>query len=94
MAKEEFFPLKELIDFKGNRYELAHACMKRVYSLLIENRAKNEFREEDEDGIFLNLPEEHARAYGSQKVKITSLSMHDVLKNKIKYYNDKGDENL
>ncbi|MCX8058889.1 MAG: hypothetical protein N3A58_05700 [Spirochaetes bacterium] len=90
MYKEEFFPLKEIIDFNGNRYELAHACFKRAYSIVIENRERRDFIEDDEDCVYIPTPDEYKELTKQKKIKITELALYDILKDKVKYYMDKG----
>ena len=91
MYKEEFFPLKEIIDFNGNRYELAHACFKRAYSIVLEYRDSKNYNEEQEDCVYIPTPDYLESKIKQKKVKIVELSLYEVLKGKINYRLDKGE---
>ena len=95
MKKEMIFPLKEIINFEGNRYSLAKACFKRVYSILIEKQKEEELKPvEKKDEITILNNYETITSKGSNieiEQKITGLAMFDILTGKIKYYNEKDE---
>lgn len=95
MKKDMVFPLKEIINFEGNRYELAKACFKRVYSLLIEKQKEEKLKissKKDDMPIlttYETLPSKGENIEIEQK--ITGLAMSDILTGKIKYYTEKDE---
>lgn len=70
------FPLYEIINYKGNRYELVRACSLRAYHLILK---KKEEQKEMEGNIGSSIKYK-------KDMKIQGIAMYDVLKNKIKFY--------
>jgi len=90
------FPLKEIIDYSGNRYALARACFKRVYSLLIEKQKEDELKPQtktdDYSGFYSQEEKVNIKVEPEFEDLLTKIAMSDVLLNKVKFYNEK-DEN-
>ncbi|HPC38726.1 MAG TPA: DNA-directed RNA polymerase subunit omega [Exilispira sp.] len=82
---KEKFPLYEIINYKGNRYELARACSLRAYHLILKKK-------EEQKGLESNITS--SNKYNSKKdLKIQAIAMAEVLKNKIKFYNADNEKN-
>lgn len=82
---KEKFPLYEIINYKGNRYELARACSLRAYHLILKKK-------EEQKGLESNIAS--SNKYNSKKdLKIQAIAMAEVLKNKIKFYNADNEKN-
>lgn len=82
---KEKFPLYEIINYKGNRYELARACSLRAYHLILKKK-------EEQKGLENNIAS--SNKYNSKKdLKIQAIAMAEILKNKIKFYNADNEKN-
>ena len=95
MKNNEEFPLAELINFEGNRYELTQACIKRAYSLLIKKKFEegDDFDFMKEEVPIVNVNDPLGRQIELEaETKIVSISMADVLNGKIKFYNVRREE--
>lgn len=95
MKKDMIFPLKEIINFEGNRYTLVKACFKRVYSILLEKQKEEELKpavQKDNMPILNNYEPLTSKGENAEiEQKITGLAMFDVLTGKVKYYNEKDE---
>lgn len=72
------FPLYEIINYKGNRYELVKACSLRAYHLILKK--KEEMKDKQPNIVTKN------KYNNTKENKIQAIAMADILKNKIKFY--------
>lgn len=73
------FPIYEIINYKGNRYELVRACSMRAFHLVLKKKEENKDREQN------MISSNKYNAKKDTKVQITAMS--DVLRNKVKFFN-------
>jgi len=78
---KERFPIEEVINYKGNRYELAKACSERAYHLVLKRKEELNRRGKDEA-----LSTNHFEPLKKEE-KYSILAMTDILKKKIHFYN-------
>lgn len=73
------FPIYEIINYKGNRYELVRACSMRAFHLVLKKKEENKDREQNMIS---------SNKYNTKKdTKIQITAMSDVLRNKVKFFN-------
>ncbi len=73
------FPIYEIINYKGNRYELVRACSMRAFHLVLKKKEENKDREQN------MISSNKYNTKKDTKVQITAMS--DVLRNKVKFFN-------
>ncbi|NMC67788.1 MAG: hypothetical protein GYA61_06130 [Spirochaetales bacterium] len=84
MMKDKF-PLYEIINYKGNRYELVRACSLRAYHLILKKKEEQKGNEADIAS---------SNKYNNRKdMKVQAIAMAEVLRNKIKFYNADKEKN-
>ena len=82
------FPVYEIINYKGNRYELVRACSLRAFNLILKKKEENKGRDQ-------NQPTSN-KFNNKKDIKIHAAAMNDILRNKIHFYNadkEKSDNN-
>jgi len=79
------FPIYEIINYKGNRYELVRACSLRAFHLILKRKEDSKDKETGETS---------SNRYNYKKdIKIHAAAMSDILKNKIHFYNGDKENN-
>jgi len=73
------FPIYEIINYKGNRYELVRACSLRAFHLILKNKEELKNKEQ-------NLSSGNKYNF-NKDIKIHAVAMSDILRNKIHFYN-------